>query len=136
MKNTKLKLAMMATGALILSGCAAVLPSPKTVETNSGATVQLTYQAPSDAQQCTEVSKVSFNPNYKTYFGFIHTGPSAYDAIKLSDDYFVAQAEKAGANYINRDTVSESGFMGMYNSSNDIDAVLFNCANLEAQASE
>lgn len=136
MKNTQLKLALMAAGALALSGCSAILPGPKNIETSNGSTVQLTYQDPADAQQCQLVKEVAYNPNSKILFSFIHIGPNDYDAIKLSDDYFVNQAQKLGANYINRDTVSDTEVFGIYGWSNDIDAVLYNCASLDARPAE
>lgn len=133
MKNIHIKLAFIMAGAVALSGCSAILPSPKNVVAENGATVQLTYQDPSDEQQCTEVKEISFNPEFSTYIGFFHSGPSHFDAIELSDNYFVTQAAESDTNYINRDTVTESGFLGLYSTSNDIDAVLFKCDALDAK---
>lgn len=136
MKNNKLKLALMVSGALALSGCSAVLPGPKNVQASNGTQVQLTYQDPADAQQCQEIKEIAYNPNYKTIFTVLHIGPGMTESYELSDHYFVEQAQKLGANYINRDTIGEVQVLGIYGWSTDVDAVLFKCESLDARSAE
>lgn len=133
MKTKYMKLATIIAGATILSGCSAILPSSVDIEADDGSTIQLTYQQPRDEQQCTEIKTVSFNPEYSIYLGLFHSGPSLVNSVELSDDYFIKQAKESGANYINRNAVSETGFLGLYSSSNDIDALLFQCDALTAK---